>query len=81
MEEEVWKPIKGYEGLYEISNQRKIKVFKRLSANGRLLREKELKFTNNSGGYDVVQLTDKNKKAKVHYVDRLMYDHFERNDE
>ena len=80
MENEIWKPIKGYEGLYYISNTRKIKKEKRLSSNGRLLREKELKFSNNSG-YDIVQLTNKEGKQKIHYIDRLMYEHFEMNDE
>lgn len=76
MENEIWKPIKNYEGLYEISNTRKIKSLKRLSANGRLLREKNMKFSKNKN-YDVVQLVDKNNNYKVHYVDKLMYINFE----
>lgn len=76
MENEIWKPIKNYEGLYEISNTRKIKSLKRLSVNGRLLREKNMKFSKNKN-YDVVQLVDKNNNYKVHYVDKLMYINFE----
>lgn len=75
MKQEIWKPIKDYEGLYEISNTRKIKTIKRLSSNGRLIREKELKFSNNHG-YDVIQLRDKDGNCKVYYVDKLMYINF-----
>ena len=75
MEQEIWKSITGYEGIYEISNNRKIKSLRRMSACGRLLREKELKFSKN-GKYDVIQLTDKNGKAKIYYVDNLMFEHF-----
>ena len=43
---EVWKPIKGYEGLYEVSNTEKIKSLKRTvkAYNGwnRTFREKIL---------------------------------------
>ena len=76
MEEEIWKDIKGYEGKYKISNKRKIISLKRYSANGRLLRQKELKFSKMNKKYDVVQLIDSDDKSKLHYVDRLMFDHF-----
>jgi predicted RNA-binding protein associated with RNAse of E/G family len=76
MEEEIWKPIKGYEGRYKISNKRKVVSLKRYSANGRLLREKELKFSKINKKYDVVQLIDSTGKPKLYYVDRLMFEHF-----
>lgn len=71
---EIWKSIEGYEGIYEISNTRKIKSLKRISDNGRYIREKILKFCKN-GKYDVVTLR-KNNKAKNFYVDKLMYTYF-----
>lgn len=77
MEQEIWKSIIGYEGLYEISNTRKIKSLKRISRNGRLLREKELKFSKN-GKYDVVQLINKDGKEKIYFVDRLMFEYFDK---
>lgn len=75
MKKEIWKPIIEYEGIYEISNFRKIKSLKRFSVTGRLLREKQMKFSKN-GKYEVVQLVDKNGKPKIHYVDKLMFQHF-----
>ena len=42
MEEEVWKPIKGYEGLYEISNLGRVKSLHYRSTG----KEKILKNTN-----------------------------------
>lgn len=71
---EIWKDIPNYEGIYQISNTRKIKRLKRLN-KGRLLHEKEMKFSSN-GGYDVISLT-KEGKSKNYYVDRLMYELFE----
>lgn len=72
---EIWKNIPNYEGIYQISNTRKVKRLKRINEKGRLLREKEMKFTSN-GGYDVISLT-KEGKSKNYYVDRLMYELFE----
>ena len=75
MEIEVWKDIVGYEGLYQISNTRKVKRLERISF-GRFYKEKIMKFTNN-GGYEVVCLT-KNKISKNYYVDNLMYQYFKK---
>ena len=70
--EEIWKPIKGYEGVYEISNLGKVK---RLSAkvnsrNGSLRNEREkiLKKAINKFGYEYVCLTinGNQQKKKVH---------------
>ena len=72
--EEKWVDIPNYEGIYKISNTRKIKRLKRINKKGRLLREKEMKFTNN-GGYDIIQLT-KDGESKFYYVDRLMFEIF-----
>lgn len=72
---EIWKDIPTYEGIYQISNTRKVKRLKRINEKGRLLREKEMKFTSN-GGYDVISLT-KDGKSKIYYIDRLMYNLFE----
>jgi hypothetical protein len=35
--EEIWKPIPGYEGLYEVSSHGRVRTFRR-KANGRLLK-------------------------------------------
>lgn len=76
MEEEIWKNIKGYEGLYQISNLKRIKSLKRISYNGKLLREKILKYTKH-GNYDTVWLS-KNNNSKLYYVDKLYYLNFEK---
>jgi hypothetical protein len=34
MEKEIWKPIKGYEGLYDVSNFGRVKMLKRVTAFG-----------------------------------------------
>lgn len=75
MENEIWKPIKNFEGLYEISSLRRIKSLKRLAIDGRLLKERILNPTKN-GKYDVVCLQKEGKQYHC-YLDRLMYDHFE----
>jgi hypothetical protein len=74
MDKEIWKPIKGFEGKYEISNQRRVKSMQRITLDGRLLREKMMTISKN-GKYDVVCL-HKNGKTYHCYLDRLMYDHF-----
>lgn len=71
---EIWKDIKGYEGLYQISSLKKIKSLERKNKDGKLLREKILKGSKN-GNYDTVWLT-KDGKGKVFYLDRLYYDNF-----
>ena len=60
--EEVWKDIKGYEGLYQVSSLGKVKNLKY---------NKILKRTINKGGYMVVSLS-KNNKSKKYYVHRLV---------
>lgn len=70
---ELWKDIPNYEGIYQISNLRKIKRLKRMN-KGKLLHEKEMKFSKN-GNYDVVCLT-KDGKTKNYYVDKLMFEIF-----
>ena len=47
---EIWKDVKGYEGLYQVSNQGRVKSFKRYP-NGKVL-----KATPNSRGYKQVRM-------------------------
>ena len=58
--EEIWKDIKGYECIYQVSNLGNVKSLDRLSTNGRRLKGKLLAKTN-SKGYIKVTLTNKNK--------------------
>ena len=66
MQKEIWRPIKGYEGLYEISNLGKIKSNFRQGSTTDFL-----KISNNGNGYMMVRLC-KNGKAKKYYLHRLL---------
>ena len=70
MEEEIWKPIKDYEGLYEVSNLGRVKSLNyRGTGKERILKNIECK------GYLTVCLT-KNGKQKVLKVHRLVAEVF-----
>lgn len=66
-----WKPIEGYEGLYEVSNLGEVKS---LNYN-RTGREKLLSLGKNRYGYLYVQLS-KNGFVKVFRINRLVYSTF-----
>lgn len=40
MKDEVWKPVKGYEGLYEVSNKGRVRSVERRDARGQLRKSK-----------------------------------------
>lgn len=58
--QEIWKDIKGYEGLYQISN------FGRVKRNGNILKPID------SHGYKYVHLCNKNHERKNHAIHRLV---------
>ena len=62
--EEIWKPICGYEGLYEVSNLGRIKSLRDKNGN----REKILKTIKDKDGYLKINLwkEDKMKTFRVH---------------
>ena len=68
---EVWKDIKGYEGLYQVSNMGKIKSLKFSHGN----KEKILKGNKEKFGYLVVTLY-KNKGRKNFKIHRLVAETF-----
>lgn len=75
MENEIWRDIPGYEGLYQVSNLGRIKTLERIYFCGnhhsaRIQREKLLK-TTSVGGYKRVLIT-KNNKRKGYLVHRLV---------
>ena len=61
---EIWKDIKEYEGLYQVSNLGRVKSLK-------YGKERILKPTTNKGNYLLVILY-KNKKMKTYYIHRLV---------
>ena len=71
IQDEVWKDIEGYEGLYQVSNFGNIKSLPRIRHNGKgtyIQKEKLLKQTFTSTGYKKVELCKdgKRKGFKVH---------------
>ena len=55
--QEVWKDIKGYEGLYQISNLGNVKSLKRKSLNFKCEKDKILINCKTSQGYEKVMLS------------------------
>ena len=77
MEGEVWKDIKGYEGLYQVSNMGRVKSLERfvnspmLKDGRKKIESKILKQFNNQQGYLKVQLY-KESISKYSFVHRLV---------
>ena len=63
-EKEIWRPVKNYEGLYEVSNWGRVKSLK-------FGKEKVLKILKNNKGYYYVFLS-KNGIVKTYLVHRLV---------
>ena len=63
---EIWKDIKDYEGIYQVSNLGRVKSLNRVTSIGRKLSGRELKQTKTRGGYFKVFLS---KKSKVKQFD------------
>ena len=73
---EEWKDIKGFEGLYRVSNLGQVKSLERMDARGnRLLKEKILKPGINQYGYYLVCL-HKQSTQKNYYIHRLVFEAF-----
>ena len=51
MDEEIWRAIKGFEGLYEVSNLGRVKSLERVSSLGRRVNEKILSPGKDKDGY------------------------------
>lgn len=74
MSKEVWRDIKGYEGLYQVSNMGRIKSLERLvKARGgsyRPVKERILKGGYDNNGYKIVSLAQnsKNKTRTIHQL-------------
>lgn len=67
---ELWKPIKGYEGLYEVSNMGNVKSLPKMRGYIKS-KEKIMKPFKNNNGYLLVSLS-KNNKQKHFQVHRLV---------
>ena len=65
-ENEEWKPVVGYEGLYKVSNQGRVRSLPRNSTSGKIL-----KLKTNTDGYLLATLY-KDGKSKSYRVHRLV---------
>lgn len=72
---EIWKDIKGYEGLYQISNLGRVKSFRESTKYG-MQKEYILKPSLINSGYYVVTLYATNKRKRKFQVHRLAADAF-----
>ena len=75
---EVWRPVKGYEGLYEVSNLGNVRSLDRHVKIGKgygLLKGKPMKTSTNSHGYLMAMLS-KNGQRKQYYIHRLTAEAF-----
>ncbi len=72
---EIWKDIKGYEGIYQVSNTGKVRSLDRKVWNyikkGRILKPHD-----NGHGYYNVSLSDGDKKSKHTYIHILVAEAF-----
>lgn len=68
---EIWKDIVGYEGLYQVSNLGRVKSLDRISKNGRFLKGKYKKSTQDKDGYEKVSLS-KDGLPNCYLVHRLV---------
>lgn len=77
---EIWKDIKAYEGLYQISNSGNVRSLDRYETNGRtmiLYKGKMLSkaISHSNKGYYIVSLSKKGKSTKK-YIHRLIAEAF-----
>src|SRR5574337_331371 len=79
--EEIWKPIKGYEGYYEVSNMGRVKSLSRLFYSGHYhtnvqrTEERIKKIAVSSNGYANTCL-DKNGHSKTKSIHSLVWNAF-----
>lgn len=74
-DEEIWKPVKGYEDFYEVSNFGEVRSYDRMVSNGNgfyLKKGRLMKNSPTSTGYYKIRLTNKQGVGKEYKVHRLV---------
>lgn len=69
--EEIWKDIKGYGGLYQVSSFGRVKSLARIKSKNGFYKEKFMRPNNNGNGYLQIGLS-KNNKVIYYYIHRLV---------
>ena len=69
--QEIWKDIKGFEGMYQVSNLGRVRSVDRFDSIGRLQKGNIKAIRDNGKGYKVVQMY-KDNKPKICYIHRLV---------
>ena len=77
---EVWKDIKGYEGLYQVSSTGRVRSLDRVSCNGKHYKGRILKPVPDGAGYQQVFLR-KDAKTRRFYIHRMVATAFIENPE
>ena len=72
---DTWKPVVGYEGLYEVSNTGEVRSLERISEGDYLLKGKTLAQAKNAGGHHLVTLY-KNRERSQRQVHHLVLEAF-----
>ena len=75
MTEEIWRPVVGYEGLYEISSYGRVRSMDRYDGRNHFIKGKLLKNKDNGNGYLICSLS-KNGIVKNKYIHRLVVEAF-----
>ena len=78
MTKEIWRDIKGYEGLYQVSSNGRVKSLERADSWGRTVKERILKPNVVGGGYLGVVLYA-GGKTRMFFVHRLVCQAFHEN--
>ena len=74
MKDEIWKPIKGYKGFYEVSNKGRVRSVERRDARGQLRKSKVISIKNIRSSKQVTLSRDGKRKNFV--VKKLVADAF-----
>ena len=75
MTEEIWRPIEGYEGLYEVSNLGRVRSLDRYDSRNQFRKGRIMKQNNDGRDYMSIQLC-LNGKLKKYFVHRLVAEAF-----
>lgn len=73
--EEIWKPVVGYEGLYEVSSLGRVRSLDRYDSNNHFLKGRILRLCVDTKGYLKVGLSS-NGKVKTYMVHRMVVEAF-----